>query len=161
MPHVGENPDPPQAEGVEAALVTTTGSTRMAIPWEGPSPMGQDALLRCGALSNDRNMLTQLEDAIYTEISSELMKELDSTTKKVDGILEEECHDLFSVVAASSVTPCFLFEEVMGPVPEESRGDLAAAMEGHMNTLLGKFFCSDGEEPDKDYNEEHHVVVPK
>ncbi|KAE8820113.1 hypothetical protein D1007_01812 [Hordeum vulgare] len=53
--------------------------------------------------------------------------------------------------------PCFKFEEVMGPVPEESHGNLVAAMEGHTDMLLGKFFYDDGEEP----GEETPVLVLK
>ncbi|KAE8772447.1 hypothetical protein D1007_55584 [Hordeum vulgare] len=94
-----------------------------------------------------------IEDATYTEFFSELVKELEGTAKKVDNKLEEECHDLFSMAATRIFShillcdPRFEFEEVMGPVPEQSCGDLAIAMEDHVNMLLGKFFCGNGEEP--------------
>ncbi|KAE8795954.1 hypothetical protein D1007_29147 [Hordeum vulgare] len=96
------------------------------------------------------------QDASYAEFSSELMKEVEGRANKVDGILGEECCKLFSVATTCDFShlllrdPRFTFEKVMGPVPEESRGDLVAAMEGHVNTLLGQLFCSDGEEPDEE-----------
>ncbi|KAE8790523.1 hypothetical protein D1007_35180 [Hordeum vulgare] len=99
----------------------------------------------------------------YAELSSELMKELKGMAKKVDGILQDKCLDHFFVAATRVLNhlllrdPSFKFDELMGPVPEESRNDLAAAMEGHVNTLLGKFFCSDGEED----GEEPPVIVLK
>ncbi|KAE8818357.1 hypothetical protein D1007_03996 [Hordeum vulgare] len=100
---------------------------------------------------------------IYVEISYKLMKELEGAAKRVDGILKEDCRDLFFVAATHVFNhlvlrdPLFMFNEVMGPVPEESRGDLAAVVEGHVNILLGKFFCGDGEEPGK----EPHVIILK
>ncbi|KAE8783914.1 hypothetical protein D1007_42555 [Hordeum vulgare] len=84
------------------------------------------------------------------------MKVLEGAAKKVEGILEEKCCDLFFVAATRVFThlllhdPSFKFDEVMGPVPDESRDDLAASMEGHVNTPLAKFFCSDGEELGKE-----------
>ncbi|KAE8785157.1 hypothetical protein D1007_41164 [Hordeum vulgare] len=101
--------------------------------------------------------------ARYAELSSKLVNELEGRTKKVDDILEEECRDLFFVAPTRVFShfllhdPCFKFDEVMGLVPTESRGDLAAAMESHMNTLVGKFFCSGGEVP----AEEPPVIVLK
>ncbi|KAE8801309.1 hypothetical protein D1007_23099 [Hordeum vulgare] len=53
--------------------------------------------------------------------------------------------------------PRFKFEKVMGPMPEESCGNLAATMEVHMNTLPGKFFHGD----DKELGEELPVIVLK
>ncbi|KAE8780200.1 hypothetical protein D1007_46689 [Hordeum vulgare] len=103
------------------------------------------------------------QDANYTEFSSELVMELEGGTKKADGILEEECRDLFSMVAIRVAghlllhDPCFDLEEVMGPMPKESRDDFETAMEGHVNTPPGKFFYSDGKEPD----EESRVLVLK
>ncbi|KAE8783291.1 hypothetical protein D1007_43281 [Hordeum vulgare] len=95
------------------------------------------------------------QDASYTKLSSELAKELEGEAKKVYKILEEECYDLFSVAATRVFShvllrdPRFEFKEVMGPIPEESDGNLPAALEAHVNTLLGKFFCGDGKDPDE------------
>ncbi|KAE8776005.1 hypothetical protein D1007_51421 [Hordeum vulgare] len=92
-----------------------------------------------------------LPDAGYAEFSYELVKELEGATKKVDIILEEGCRDLFSMVVTHVFShlllcdPHYKFEEVMGPVPEEPHDKLATAMEGHVHTLLGKFFCNDDE----------------
>ncbi|KAE8816504.1 hypothetical protein D1007_05836 [Hordeum vulgare] len=92
----------------------------------------------------------------YNKFYFELIKELEGMVKKVDNILEEECRDLFTMAATRAFNhlllrdPHFEFEEVMGPVPEESSGDLATAMEGHMHTLLEKFSCNDDEEPSKE-----------
>ncbi|KAE8774147.1 hypothetical protein D1007_53574 [Hordeum vulgare] len=103
------------------------------------------------------------QGASYADLSSELVTELEGTTKRVKVILEEECRGLFLVVVTRVFShlllpdPCFKFDKMMGPVSDESHGDLAVAMEGHMNMLLGKFFCSDDEEPD----EEPRVVVLK
>ncbi|KAE8774872.1 hypothetical protein D1007_52682 [Hordeum vulgare] len=92
----------------------------------------------------------------YAELSSKIVKDLEGIAMRVDDILEEECRNhLF--VAATCVfrhlllrDPRFKFYEVMGLVPEESNGNLVAVVEGHVITLLGKFFCGDGEDPDKD-----------
>ncbi|KAE8809209.1 hypothetical protein D1007_14254 [Hordeum vulgare] len=92
------------------------------------------------------------QGAVYAKFSYELVKELKGAAKKVDSILEEECHDLFSVVATRILShlllrdPHFDFEGEMGPVPEESRSDLATVMEGHVHTLLEKFSCDDDEQ---------------
>ncbi|KAE8806739.1 hypothetical protein D1007_17098 [Hordeum vulgare] len=91
--------------------------------------------------------------ASYAELSCKLMKELEGVVKKVDEILEEEFHDLFFMEAARIFShlllhdPLFKFDEVMGLMLEKFRGNLVAAVEGHVNTLLGKFFCANGEEP--------------
>ncbi|KAE8819558.1 hypothetical protein D1007_02544 [Hordeum vulgare] len=95
-------------------------------------------------------------DTGNAKLSAELVKQLEGATKKVDNILEEECRDLFSLAATHVFghlllrDPHFEFEEVVGPVPEESCSDLATSVEGHVNTLLGKLFCDDGEEPSKE-----------
>ncbi|KAE8791504.1 hypothetical protein D1007_33947 [Hordeum vulgare] len=63
------------------------------------------------------------QGASYADLSSELMKELEGGTKKVDVIVEEECRDLFFVVATRVFShlllrdPSFKFKEVMGPEP--------------------------------------------
>ncbi|KAE8794170.1 hypothetical protein D1007_31043 [Hordeum vulgare] len=86
------------------------------------------------------------QDSSYAKLSCELVKEIVGGAKKVDDILEEECCNLFSMATTHDFShlllrdPGFAFEEVMGPEPEESHGNLAAAMEGHVNTLLGKVF---------------------
>lgn len=91
----------------------------------------------------------------YAEISSKLVEEFKDATQKVDGILEEECRDLFSMAATHVFShlllrnPGFNFSEVIGPVPEESRDVLVEAVESHVNALLGKFSCSSDEEPGK------------
>ncbi|KAE8769371.1 hypothetical protein D1007_59069 [Hordeum vulgare] len=93
------------------------------------------------------------QDAGYAEFSSEIMKELEGTAKKVDYILEEECRDLLSLAVTRMSShlllrdPHFKFEEVMGTVPEESRDDLAVVVEVHVHTLLKKFSYDDYEEP--------------
>ncbi|KAE8785343.1 hypothetical protein D1007_40998 [Hordeum vulgare] len=43
----------------------------------------------------------------------------------------------------------FNFGKVICPIPEESRDDLAEAVESHVSALLGKFSCSSDEEPRK------------
>ncbi|KAE8803524.1 hypothetical protein D1007_20599 [Hordeum vulgare] len=91
--------------------------------------------------------------ASYAELYCELVKELEGATKKVDDILEEECCELFFLAVTRHLShllrcdPRFKFDEVMGPMPEESCGNLVPDVDGHMNILLGKFFYSDGEEP--------------
>ncbi|KAE8803528.1 hypothetical protein D1007_20604 [Hordeum vulgare] len=103
------------------------------------------------------------DNASYAELSSEIVKELEDAPKKLDDILEEECRNLFSRGATRVFShlflrdPIFKFEEVMDPVHEESCGDLAAAVEGHLNMLLGNFFCGDS----KKLGEEPRVVVLK
>ncbi|KAE8793864.1 hypothetical protein D1007_31453 [Hordeum vulgare] len=83
-------------------------------------------------------------------------EELEGMAKKVESILEEECHDIFFVAATRTFChlllrdPQFKFEEVMGPVPEESSSNLVTAMEGHICMLLEKFSCDDDEEPDEE-----------
>ncbi|KAE8770276.1 hypothetical protein D1007_58015 [Hordeum vulgare] len=58
------------------------------------------------------------QDACYAEFCLELVKELEGAAKKVDIILEEECHDLFSVFNHLLLRgPHFEFKEVMVPVP--------------------------------------------
>ncbi|KAE8794074.1 hypothetical protein D1007_31234 [Hordeum vulgare] len=96
------------------------------------------------------------QDASCAQFSSELVKDLEGMSKKVDDILEEEFRDLFSMVATRFFIhlllrdPRFEFEGVMGPMPEESCGALATAMEGHVSMLLGKFFYGDGMRPGED-----------
>ncbi|KAE8794721.1 hypothetical protein D1007_30489 [Hordeum vulgare] len=86
------------------------------------------------------------------------MKDLEGVAKKVDDTPKDKCCDLFSMAVTRVFNyPHFKFEEMMGPVLKESRGDLVTVVEGHMNTLLGMFFCGDGEEPD----EETPVLVLK
>ncbi|KAE8818102.1 hypothetical protein D1007_04207 [Hordeum vulgare] len=97
------------------------------------------------------------EDAGYAKLSSELMKELEGASKKVDNVLEGECRDLFSMVATRVFNhlllrdPHFKFERLMRPVAEESSSDLAAAMGDHVCALLVRFSCDNdedsGEEP--------------
>ncbi|KAE8803533.1 hypothetical protein D1007_20610 [Hordeum vulgare] len=71
----------------------------------------------------------------YAEFSPKHVKELDATTKRVDSILEEECHDLFFIAASRDFShlilrgPHFEFKGVMGPVPEECHKVLATSME--------------------------------
>ncbi|KAE8771430.1 hypothetical protein D1007_56696 [Hordeum vulgare] len=92
----------------------------------------------------------------YTEFSSELVKELEGTTKKEDNILKQECRDLFSVAATRVFiqlilrNPPFGFEEVIGPVPVDSCVDLAAAVVSHVRMLLEKFSCNDNNGPDEE-----------
>ncbi|KAE8813169.1 hypothetical protein D1007_09676 [Hordeum vulgare] len=94
--------------------------------------------------------------ASYTEFSSNLMTELEGMAKKVDKLLEEECHDLFSVTATRIFIhlllrdPHFKLEDMIGPVPEDARGDLAASIEAHVRMLLKVFSCDNDEEPDKE-----------
>ncbi|KAE8770654.1 hypothetical protein D1007_57576 [Hordeum vulgare] len=96
------------------------------------------------------------QDIGHAEFSSELVKELVGATKKLDDTLEEQYRDIFSVAVTRVFRhlllrdPYFKFEEFMGPVPEESSSDLAFAVEGHMNTLLGMFLYGNYEEPDKE-----------
>ncbi|KAE8777569.1 hypothetical protein D1007_49640 [Hordeum vulgare] len=89
-------------------------------------------------------------------VFSELVKELEGAIKKVDNIVEQECHDLFSVAATYVFShlllrdPRFEFALVMGPALEEFRGNLATAVGGHVHTPLEKFSCDNGEESSKD-----------
>ncbi|KAE8815081.1 hypothetical protein D1007_07586 [Hordeum vulgare] len=97
------------------------------------------------------------QGAGYAEFSSELVTELEGADKMVDSILEEECRDLFSVAGTRVFShlllhdPHFNFEEMMGSMPEESHGDLATPMEGHLRTLVKKFSCDDDEEPSEEH----------
>lgn len=95
-----------------------------------------------------KGLLATLEDG-YVGFSSRLTTELEGAGAKVDGILEEEFHDLFSMA-----TPClfshlylrntsFAFDAVIGPIPREFPVVMAEAMEGHVAALLGKFTCVD------------------
>ncbi|KAE8790969.1 hypothetical protein D1007_34616 [Hordeum vulgare] len=65
----------------------------------------------------------------YAELSSKLVEELDDATLKVDGILEDECRDLFYVATTHVFShlllrdPSFNFNEVICPVPKDSRED--------------------------------------
>ncbi|KAE8815415.1 hypothetical protein D1007_07150 [Hordeum vulgare] len=96
------------------------------------------------------------EDAGYAEFSSELVKELKSTSKKVDNIVEEECRDHFAVAATRVFSHLLLrehhveFTQLMTPLPKESRGALATTMEGHVRMLLEKFSYDDNEKPDEE-----------
>ena len=89
----------------------------------------------------------------YAELSSKLVGELEGAALNVVDILEEECRDLFSVVATRDFShlllrdPGFNFSEVIIPVPAESREGLAEAVEDHVSVLLGKFSCSGNAEP--------------
>ncbi|KAI4984262.1 hypothetical protein ZWY2020_047960 [Hordeum vulgare] len=90
------------------------------------------------------------------EFSSEVVKELVGAINMVNNTVEEECHDLLSL-AASHVfqhvllrDPRFEFAGVKGPMPEESCGNLANAIGGHVRTLLEKFSCDDDGESDKE-----------
>lgn len=93
-------------------------------------------------------------DADYAEFSSKFVERLQDGARKVDGILEEECRDLFSLAATCVFShllhgdPNFDFGKVIGLVPEELRDGLAGAVEGHVDVLLGKFSCSGGEGSD-------------
>ncbi|KAE8803445.1 hypothetical protein D1007_20673 [Hordeum vulgare] len=141
----------PQAEGVGTALVTAVGSAGAATPPETLGPMGQGFSLRLGLESP-----FVPRDAGYVEFSSELVKELDGMAKKMDIILEEECRDIFSVVATRIFSHLLLYdphsmsEEVMVHVPKESRDGLGVAVEGHLHTLLEMLSCDD----DKDSGED-------
>ncbi|KAE8770801.1 hypothetical protein D1007_57397 [Hordeum vulgare] len=101
------------------------------------------------------------EGTSYAELYTELMRELEGVSKKVYDIMEEECRNLFNLATTIVFShlilrnPCFKSDEVMDPMLEESRNNLAAVVEGHVSALLGKFFCIDGEDPD----EEPPVIV--
>ncbi|KAE8806738.1 hypothetical protein D1007_17097 [Hordeum vulgare] len=93
-------------------------------------------------------------DMMLADYDSELKKvELEGVTKKVDGILEQECRDLFFVTATCVFShillhdPLSKFRKVMVPMLVESYGDLVPAMEVHVNTQLRMFCYGDGEEP--------------
>ncbi|KAE8799074.1 hypothetical protein D1007_25620 [Hordeum vulgare] len=84
------------------------------------------------------------------------MNDLEGAIKKGDTSLEEECRDLLSLATTRVFShlvlrdPQFKFIGVIGPVPEESGGDLPTTMGGHERMLLEKFFCDDGKESDED-----------
>ncbi|KAE8820969.1 hypothetical protein D1007_00998 [Hordeum vulgare] len=154
------------AEGQDAHATRVSEANAKLSAWEEEIQVADDAkasvdhvVLSCVEL-RARHALSsicrlELESPLvpHDKLSSELVKELYGATKKVDGILEEEYRDLFSVAVTRVLIhllvrdPRFKFEEVMGPVLEESRGDMAVTMKGHMNMLLGKIFYDDGEEP--------------
>lgn len=93
-------------------------------------------------------------EAIYAELCSNLAEELGGAALKVDGILEKECRDLFFMGATLFFNHLLLrnrnfnFGEVITPIPTVSRDDLAAAVESHMISLLGKFSWSGDAEQD-------------
>ncbi|KAE8815475.1 hypothetical protein D1007_06935 [Hordeum vulgare] len=82
-------------------------------------------------------------DTGYAELSSKIMEELEDTTQKVGDILEEECRDLFSLAATCVFSHLLLYDsgfnfgEAICPIPKESHGDLAEAIESHVSALLG------------------------
>ncbi|KAE8789214.1 hypothetical protein D1007_36601 [Hordeum vulgare] len=91
------------------------------------------------------------QHAGYIEFSSEIMKELEGVINKVDNALEEECRDLLSLAETRIFIhlllrdPHFEFAWVMGPVPEESHGNMATTMRGHVCMLIEKFSYNDDE----------------
>src|SRR3990170_1036630 len=90
-------------------------------------------------------------NADYVDFSIKLVERLEDGAKKVDGILEEECRDLFSQAATRVFShllhadPNFDFDKVIAPVPEELRDGLTKAVEGHVDALLRKYSCDSGE----------------
>ncbi|KAE8817742.1 hypothetical protein D1007_04604 [Hordeum vulgare] len=93
-----------------------------------------EKVLECGCLD-------ALQDKVESQLSPRssgcrlcrfffrLVMELEGAIKKVDGILKEECRDLFLVAATCIFNhlllcdPCFVFAGVMGSMLEESRGN--------------------------------------